>query len=73
MTATATTHDLAGKHPTPTVIAHAAVHGYTTGFWWAAGCFAAGALITGLLLHGRAPGPAPQTEDQAKLQPAGAY
>ena len=71
--ATATTHYLAGKHPTPTIIAHAAVHGYTTGFWWAAGFFAAGALITGLLLHGRAPTPAPQTEDQAKLQPAGAY
>ncbi len=70
---TATTHYLAGKHPTPTVLAHAAVHGYTTGFWWAAGFFAAGALITGLLLHGRAPAPSPQTEDQAKLQPAGAY
>jgi predicted MFS family arabinose efflux permease len=73
LAATATTHDLAGKHPTPTVIAHAAVHGYTTGFWWAAGFFAAGTLITGLLLHGRAPAAAPQTDDQAKLQPAGAY
>jgi EmrB/QacA subfamily drug resistance transporter len=73
LAATATTHYLAGKHPTPTVIADAAVHGYTTGFWWAAGFFAAGALITGLLLHGRAPAPATQTEDQAKLQPAGAY
>jgi EmrB/QacA subfamily drug resistance transporter len=70
--ATATTHYLAGKHPTPSVIARAAVHGYTTGFWWAAGFFAAGALITGLLLHGRAPQPAPQTQAGANPQPAGA-
>ena len=73
LAATATTHYLAGKHPTPTAIAHAAVHGYITGFWWAAGFFAAGALITGLLLHGGGRAPAPQTEDRAKLQPAGAY
>jgi hypothetical protein len=73
LAATASTHSLAGKHPTPAVIAHAAVHGYVTGFWWAGGFFAAGALITGLLLHGRAPAPTPQTEDQAKLQPADAY
>jgi EmrB/QacA subfamily drug resistance transporter len=59
LAATATTHYLAGKHPTPSVIAHAAVHGYTTGFWWAAGFFAAGALMTGLLLHGRAASTAP--------------
>jgi hypothetical protein len=70
--ATATTHYLAGKHPTPGVIAHAAVHGYTTAFWWSAGFFAAGALITGLLLHGRAPQPAPQTRAGADPQPASA-
>jgi EmrB/QacA subfamily drug resistance transporter len=72
LAATATTHYLAGKHHTPSVIAQASVHGFTTGFWWAAGFFAAGALITGLLLHGRAPQPAPQTENEANLQPAGA-
>jgi EmrB/QacA subfamily drug resistance transporter len=70
LAATATTHYLAGKQPNPSVYAHAAVHGYTTGFWWAAGFFAAGALITGLLIHRRAPQPAPQT--QAHPQPAGA-
>jgi len=69
--ATATTHYLAGKQATASVIAHAAVHGYTTGFWWAAGFFAAGALITGLLMHG-APQPAPQTQAEANPQPAGA-
>ena len=72
LAATATRHDLAGKHPSPSVIAQAAVHGYTTGFWWAAGFFAAGALITGLLLHGRTPEAAPRTEGEAQLQPAGA-
>jgi EmrB/QacA subfamily drug resistance transporter len=70
LAATATAHYLAGKQPNPSVLAHAAVHGYTTGFWWAAGFFAAGALITGLLLHGRAPQPAPQTQREAELQPA---
>ena len=72
LAATATSHYLAGKHPNPSVIAHAAVHGYTTGLWWAAGFFAAGALITGLLLHGRAPSPAPRTQAEANLQPASA-
>jgi EmrB/QacA subfamily drug resistance transporter len=71
LAATATGHYLAGKQPSTDVYAHAAVHGYTTGFWWAAGFFAAGALITGLLIHGRAPQPAPQT--QANPQPAGAH
>ena len=72
LAATATTHYLAGKHPNPSLLAHAAVHGYTTGFWWAAAFFAAGALITGLLLHGRAPQPAPHTQADAQLQPAAA-
>jgi hypothetical protein len=31
--------------------AAAAVHGYTTAFWWAAGIFALGAVVTGLLLR----------------------
>ena len=73
LAATATTHYLAGKHPNPSVIAHAAVHGYTTGLWWAAGFFAAGALITGLLMHGPAPAPAPQTQAEANPQPATAH
>jgi len=72
LAATATRHHLAGKQATPSVIAHAAVHGYTTGFWWAAGFFAAGALITGLLLHGRAPRTAPRTQPAANPQPASA-
>jgi hypothetical protein len=61
-----------GAHPAPmSGLAHAAVHGYTTGFWWASGFFAAGALITGLLMHGRAPRLAPQTQAEANPLPAG--
>jgi fucose permease len=67
--ATAPTDYLAGKRPTPTLIAHAAVHGYTSGFWRAAGFFVAGALIIGLLLHGRAPAPAPQPGTKQSSNP----
>jgi EmrB/QacA subfamily drug resistance transporter len=48
---TATTTFLAGKAASPGVAASAAVHGYTTAFWWAAAIFAAGAVICGLLLR----------------------
>jgi EmrB/QacA subfamily drug resistance transporter len=49
-----------------TDIAHgpaaAAVHGYTTAFWWAAAIFAAGGVICGLLLRGGVPEQAPAGE-----------
>jgi hypothetical protein len=38
----------------------------------AAGFFAAGAPLTGLLLHGRAPRTGSQTDAEANPQPAGA-
>ncbi len=48
------------------VIAHgpaaAAVHGYTTAFYWAAAIFAGGAVVCGLLLRGGAPEEAPAGE-----------
>ena len=69
LAATSTTHYLAGKQPNAAVIAHAAVHGYTTGFWWAAGFFAAGALITGLLMHGPAPRPHRKPRPKPTLNP----
>ncbi|WP_225992257.1 MFS transporter [Actinomadura montaniterrae] len=37
--------------PTPQLLQLAAVHGYTTVFWWCAGIFAAGAVICGALLR----------------------
>jgi hypothetical protein len=43
----------AQTHPTPVLLAHAALHGDTTAFAWAAAIFAAGALIAaGLFEHG---------------------
>ncbi len=38
---------------TPAVVvqAEAAVHGYTTAFWWAAGILALGAIVTRLLFE----------------------
>ena len=49
---TATAAFVAGKAASPGVAAAAAaVHGYTTAFWWAAAIFATGAVICGLLLR----------------------
>jgi len=52
-------------HPSPALVQQSAVHGYTVGFWWAAGIFAAGALICGVLLRSGplARQPAPSQED----------
>jgi EmrB/QacA subfamily drug resistance transporter len=47
----------------PRAAAAAAVHGYTTAFWWSAGIFAVGAVVAAVLLKGgvreRDPGAAP--------------
>jgi hypothetical protein len=47
----ATTDFLADRGPAPEVLRHAAVEGYVTAFWWAAGIFAVGALLCGSLLR----------------------
>ena len=39
--------------PDPAALATAAVHGYTTAFWWAAGIYAVGAVICAALLTSR--------------------
>jgi len=42
----------AASHATATdAVAQAAVHGYTTAFWWSAAIFAAGAIVCGLLMR----------------------
>jgi EmrB/QacA subfamily drug resistance transporter len=41
--------DVAGR-PDPATLAQAAVHGYTTAFWWAAGIYAVGAVVCAMLL-----------------------
>ncbi|MEA2159511.1 MAG: hypothetical protein QOD66_1891 [Solirubrobacteraceae bacterium] len=45
LVASAATSFLGGARPTSALIAEAAVHGYTTGFAWAAAIFAAGAVV----------------------------
>jgi EmrB/QacA subfamily drug resistance transporter len=47
----ATTDFLAGHGPAPELVRQAAVEGYVTAFWWAAGIFALGALVCGALLR----------------------
>jgi EmrB/QacA subfamily drug resistance transporter len=48
--ATATTHYL--THHGSTAVVSATVHGFTVGYWWAAGLFWAAALICGALIRG---------------------
>ncbi|MGA5129962.1 MFS transporter [Streptomyces olivoreticuli] len=46
----AATHYLADKNPKdPAVLAQAALESYSTAYWWAAGFFAAGLIVSGLL------------------------
>ena len=40
-----------GRPPSPQVAADAAMHGYTVAFWVAAGVFAFGAVVVGLLMR----------------------
>jgi EmrB/QacA subfamily drug resistance transporter len=49
--ATATSDYLTGKAPTQATQALAAVHGYTTVFWWSAGIFVVGAILCGALFR----------------------
>ncbi len=50
--ATAATAYLASHGgPSPANVAAAAVHGYTTAFWWSAGIFLVGAVLTSVLLR----------------------
>ncbi|QDQ98055.1 MFS transporter [Tomitella fengzijianii] len=64
----------ASARPTPAVQAAAAVHGYTTAFWWTAGIFALGGIVCGTVLRwgpltdGPAadPGPAGSSPAQAR-------
>jgi EmrB/QacA subfamily drug resistance transporter len=43
-------------HPAPALAELAQLHGYTTAFWWAAGIFLAGALISAFLFRPGRPG-----------------
>jgi MFS family permease len=54
--------------PSREVLASAAVHGYATAFWWSAGIFLAGALLTSVLLR-----PGVQELEPAAATPALAH
>jgi EmrB/QacA subfamily drug resistance transporter len=49
LAASAATHYLSGKKPTPDVLAQAQLHSYSTAYWWSAGLFAIGAVLTLLM------------------------
>src|SRR5260370_505362 len=49
---------LAGR-PSAALVQQSLVHGYTVGFWWTAGIFAAGAVVCGTLLRRGPPRPPP--------------
>ena len=53
--ASATTSFVPSNPTASDAMAQAAVHGYTTAFWWSAAIFAAGAVVTGLLMRSGAP------------------
>ncbi len=67
LAATAVTDYVAGQRPTPQLLAEAAVHGYTTAFWWSAGIFLLGAVLCGTLLPSGVP------EGEATGEPAFAH
>jgi len=58
LAASATTSFIAGQQPTAALIAHAAIHGYTTAFGISAAIFAVGAVVAGSLFAGKRGQPA---------------
>jgi EmrB/QacA subfamily drug resistance transporter len=64
LSASAASSYLAGHQPGPEAAAQAAVHGYTTAFWWAAAIFAVGAVASALLLRAGAPELDPEAEPE---------
>jgi EmrB/QacA subfamily drug resistance transporter len=61
--AASATSSYAASHATATdAMAQAAVHGYTTAFWWSAAIFAAGAIVAGLLIRPGTPQVDPAAE-----------
>jgi len=67
LAASAATDFVTGHGAAPEVLRQAAVEGYTTAFWWAAGIFAIGALVCGSLLR---PGARPELTHAAEPAPA---
>ncbi|MEU6174124.1 DHA2 family efflux MFS transporter permease subunit [Streptantibioticus parmotrematis] len=55
LAASAATHYMSGKRPTPALAAQAQLHSYSTAYWWSAGFFVAGLVITALMYRGGKP------------------
>ncbi|NEC68344.1 MFS transporter [Streptomyces sp. SID9727] len=53
----AATHYLVGRRPTPPVVARAQLDSYATAYWWSAGFFALGLVVTLFLYRPGAPRP----------------
>jgi MFS family permease len=49
LAASAATSYMAGRTPSATVLAQAQLHSYSTAYWWSAGFFAVGLVLTGVL------------------------
>jgi predicted MFS family arabinose efflux permease len=62
LASSAVASSMAGQRPSSEVLAQAAVHGYTTAFFWSAAIFAVGAVVCGSLLR-------PGVQAQARLAP----
>ncbi|MFI0895914.1 MFS transporter [Streptomyces sp. NPDC020983] len=63
----AATSYLSGRRPSPAAIAQAQLHSYTVAYWWSAGFFAFGFLVTFLLFR---PGPPRIAEVTAEESPS---
>ncbi|MCF2528713.1 MFS transporter [Yinghuangia soli] len=55
LAASAATRYAQGKPPTPQTLAQAQLHSYDTAYWWSAGFFAVGAVVTVLLYRSGPP------------------
>ncbi len=62
LASSAVASSMAGQRPSSEALAQAAVHGYTTAFFWSAAIFAVGAVVCGSLLR-------PGVQAQARLAP----
>jgi EmrB/QacA subfamily drug resistance transporter len=55
LAASAMTGFVGARQADPALLADAAVHGYTTAFWWSAGIFAVGAVVCAVLFRSGVP------------------
>jgi EmrB/QacA subfamily drug resistance transporter len=68
----ATDYIVAHTPPTEAVLADAAIHSYTVAYWWGAGLFAVGAVLSALLFRRRGDGPSIAASRGERSETAGA-